>query len=91
MGTNIDDLTKQALALPGETRAHLADILVESLEAADLGHIERLWLSEAKRRRDEVRSGISETIQGDDAMRQVAAPFGMTHHHQLRDLNESFC
>ena len=71
MGTNIDDLTKQALALPGETRAQLADILVESLEAADLGHIERLWLSEAKRRRDEVRSGISETIQGDDAMRQV--------------------
>ncbi|PYS69968.1 MAG: hypothetical protein DMF69_15180 [Acidobacteria bacterium] len=71
MATNIDDLTKQALALPGETRAQLADILVESLEAADLGHIQRLWLSEAKRRRDEVRSGTTDTVAGEDAIRQI--------------------
>jgi hypothetical protein len=71
MATNIDDLARQALDLPGESRARLADILVESLEAADLGHIEQLWLSEAKRRRDEVRSGTAETVAGEDAFRQV--------------------
>jgi hypothetical protein len=57
--------------LPAESRAQLADLLVESLDADDLGHIDRLWVAEAKHRRDEVRSGRVEAIPGDEALRKV--------------------
>ena len=57
--------------LPGESRARLADLLVESLDTEALTEIDRLWLSEAKRRRDEVRSGKVKTIPGDEALRSV--------------------
>jgi len=59
------------MSLPGESRARLADLLVESLDAETLTKIDRLWLSEAKRRRDEVRSGDVKTIPGDEALRSV--------------------
>ena len=71
MSTTIEQLVEQAMTLTGESRARLADLLVESLEANDLTQIDRLWLSEAKRRRDEVRCGKVETIAGEDALRSV--------------------
>ena len=71
MATSVEQLAEQAMALPGESRARLADLLVESLDAGALTDIDRLWLSEAKRRRDEVRSGKVETIPGDEALRRV--------------------
>jgi putative addiction module component (TIGR02574 family) len=71
MATNVDRLAEQAMKLPGESRARLADLLVESLDAEELGQIDRLWLAEAKRRRDEVRSGEVKTIPGDEVRRRV--------------------
>ena len=71
MSTTVEQLAEQAMNLPGESRARLADILVESLDTEALTEIDRLWLSEAKRRRDEVRSGKVETIPGDEALRSV--------------------
>ena len=57
MSTTIEQLAEQAMSLPVESRARLADLLVESLDTDELGRIEQLWIAEAKRRRDEVRSG----------------------------------
>ena len=51
--------------------AWLADLLVGSLDGAELGRIEDLWLNEAKQRRDEVRAGTVKTIPGDQALKQV--------------------
>jgi hypothetical protein len=59
------------MTLPGESRARLADLLVESLDADALTEIDKFWLSEAKRRRDEVRTGKVKTIPGDEALRSV--------------------
>ena len=59
------------MGLPGESRAELADRLVASLDAEELGRIDRLWLVEAKRRRDEVRAGEVKTIPGDLARQRV--------------------
>lgn len=67
----VEQLAEEAMTLPSESRARLADLLVESLEGDDLGHVEQLWLTEAKRRRDEVREGKVETIAGEKALRQV--------------------
>jgi putative addiction module component (TIGR02574 family) len=71
MAMTLEQLAKQAMTLPAESRARLADILVDSLDAEELGTIDRLWIAEAKRRRDEVRTGRVETIPGDEALRQV--------------------
>jgi len=71
MSTTIEQLAEQAMNLPGESRARLADLLVESLDAEALTDIDRLWLSEAKRRRDEVRAGNIKTIPGEKALRSV--------------------
>jgi len=71
MGTTEAQLAEQAMNLPSESRARLADLLVESLDANELGHIDRLWVAEAKRRRDEVRNGGVETVPGEEALRKV--------------------
>jgi hypothetical protein len=66
-----EELAQKAMELTTEGRAELADLLVESLGTAQLGKIDRDWLAEAKRRRDEVRSGRATTIQASEALRQV--------------------
>jgi hypothetical protein len=71
MSTTIEQLAEQAMSLPVESRARLADLLVESLDTDELGRIEQLWIAEAKRRRDEVRDGQVKTIPGPDALRKV--------------------
>jgi hypothetical protein len=71
MSTSIEQLAEQAMSLPVEARARLADLLVESLDTDELGRIEQLWITEAKRRRDEVRSGKVKTIPGPEALRRV--------------------
>ena len=71
MSTIVEQLAEQAMNLPGESRARLADLLVESLDADTLTEIDQLWLSEAKRRRDEVRAGKVQTIPGDQALQRV--------------------
>ena len=72
----IDEIEKEALALPGEARAKLADRLVESLEAPELGRIDKLWAAEAKRRRDEVRQGKVKTIPGPEGLDRVRRSLG---------------
>jgi hypothetical protein len=71
MATSVERLAEQALKLPSESRARLADLLVESLDADELGRIDRLWVAEAKRRRDDVRAGRVKTVPGPAARRKV--------------------
>lgn len=71
MNSTIEQLAQEAMNLPPESRAKLADLLVESLDSNELGRIEQLWLDEAKRRRDEVRSGKVKAIPGPDGLRRV--------------------
>jgi hypothetical protein len=71
LAATVEQLAEQALSLPGESRARLADLLVESLEGAEFGPLEERWLNEAKRQRDEIRSGAVKTISGEDALQDV--------------------
>jgi len=41
MSTTVEQLAQEAMKLPGESRARLADLLVESLESGDLTDIDR--------------------------------------------------
>ena len=68
MTMSVDELATKAMSLSGEARALLAEKLVESL---DQELVRDIWLAEAKRRRDEVRSGQVKPIPGIDAMESV--------------------
>ena len=67
----VEQIAEEALGLPSEARALLADRLVESLDPAEDGQIRKLWAAAALRRRDEVRSGRVKTIPGDEAVARV--------------------
>jgi len=71
MRLTVEQITEEALSLPSDARALLADRLVESLDPAEDEDIRQLWINEACRRRDEVRNGRVHTIPGDVALAQV--------------------
>jgi Putative addiction module component len=71
MSATIEQLAEQARKLPVESRAKLADLLVESFDADELNQIGQAWLAEARRRRDELRDGKSKTLNGPEALRKV--------------------
>lgn len=64
------------MKLPTEARARLADLLVESLDARAIEQIEQLWVTEAVRRRDEVRSGQTQPISADEAQQRISRILG---------------
>lgn len=69
MAATFEELAEQAMTLPPEARARLADLLVESLDQDGLGSHDELWLAEAQRRLDDIRSGRVHTIPGEEALR----------------------
>lgn len=71
MHMTVEQIADEALALPSEARALLADRLVESLDPAEDGCIRQLWMREARRRVDEVRRGEVKPIPDDEAFAQV--------------------
>lgn len=64
----MEQLVEEAMKLPVESRAILADQLVESLDLGAPDDLQRLWLAEALRRRDEVRSGQIKSIPGEEVL-----------------------
>ena len=68
---SIELLTKELLSLPSISRAMLAEKLIESLEFDTDPTIQATWTAEAKKRRNAVRDGSVQTIEGEDALSQV--------------------
>jgi putative addiction module component (TIGR02574 family) len=68
MTTKLKSLAKTAVLLPPEDRTYLAEQLLASLEEADL---EQQWVTEATRRRDEVRSGRVKPIPAEEVYRRI--------------------
>ena len=75
MTLTVEQIAREALALPAEARALLADRLVESLDPVEDDEIQKLWATEARRRRGEVPEGRINTIPGDEALSYVRRLF----------------
>jgi len=71
MHMTVEEIAEAALQLPGEARALLADRLVESLDPAEEEDLRALWVAEAQRRLEEVRSGRVRTIPAAEALARV--------------------
>ncbi|MDZ4202037.1 MAG: addiction module protein [Gallionella sp.] len=76
MQITVEQIAEEALALPRDARALLADRLVESLDPAEDGYIRQLWLKVARRRADDVRNGSVTTIPGEIVFAQVRSAIG---------------
>jgi len=68
---SIKQLTEELLALPNASRALLAEKLVESLEFDTDPIVQASWVTEAKKRRDQIRNGSVQSIPGEEALSQV--------------------
>lgn len=73
MRTKVKSLAQSVVLLPPEDRAYLAEQLLASLDEADL---EQQWSAEAKRRRDEVRSGRVKPMASDEVYRRIDGLLG---------------
>jgi len=71
METVISKLTDQALSLPAIDRVHLADRLLESLNAPSSEKINKLWAEEAERRIDELDSGKVQALPGEKVFADI--------------------
>jgi Putative addiction module component len=68
---SIEQLTEEILSLPSASRVFLAEKIIESLEFDTDPAIQAAWTTEAKMRRDEIRSNSVQPIPGDEALAQV--------------------
>ena len=68
MKANVKALAGTVAMLPAEDRTYLAEQLLASLEEEDL---EKQWIAEANRRRDEVRSGRVKPIPAVEVYRRI--------------------
>jgi len=64
------ELIEEALSLPVEERALIADSLLRSLNMPDTS-IDAQWLEEARRRLQELRSGKVKPVPGDEVFAKV--------------------
>jgi len=72
----VDEIFNEALTLPNASRVLLVEKLVESLaldeETTHIDEeIQELWIEEAKKRIDEIRSSSVKAIPGEEALAQV--------------------
>ena len=72
---NSSAIEQSVLGLPEPERAHLVHVLLESLDAPSSTDIQNIWLSEARRRADEIDSGKVSMVNGEQLEREVQALF----------------
>ena len=71
MITPAHDLAAEVLDLPAEERARILELLIASFEPKSTA--QKAWMNLALRRREEVRSGKTSMIPGDEALARVRA------------------
>ncbi|MEI6259388.1 MAG: addiction module protein [Deltaproteobacteria bacterium] len=68
MAKKLDHIYEEAMSLPDETKAVLADRIVEYLVTHINPDLENFQLDIVKRRRDEIRQKKVEPVNGPDAL-----------------------
>jgi putative addiction module component (TIGR02574 family) len=72
---NSPSIEQSVLSLPKPERAHLVHLLLDSLDAPSETEIQDIWLSEARRRADDIDSGKVSLVSGEQLEREVQALF----------------
>jgi len=72
---NSTTIEQSVLGLPRSERAHLVHLLLDSLDAPSETEIQAIWLSEARRRANDIDTGKVSLMSGEELERQVQALF----------------
>ena len=70
---NTETLSREALALPMQARAALAEQLLSSLDSLSEAEIAQLWLHEAERRAKDIDQGRAKRVSAHDVTAQALA------------------
>ncbi|MBI5767990.1 MAG: addiction module protein [Verrucomicrobia bacterium] len=73
MALTVEKVASDALGLPSAGRVELVEKLLASLAGHSDPAVERTHLDEVRRRRESVRTGQSQLIEGDEALRRARA------------------
>ena len=68
---DLDALRREALSLPAEKRAELAEALLSSLDSLSQEELDQLWFQEAARRAGEIDRGEARRIPAEEVRRQA--------------------
>lgn len=68
---SISELTSEVLALPVESRAFLAEKLLETLDSEADFSVSDAWRAEALKRCQEIDSGAVQTIPAEEVFREI--------------------
>ena len=68
-------IEQSVLGLPKPERAHLVHLLLDSLDAPSEPDIQAIWVSEARRRADDIDAGKVKLVSGEELEAQVQALF----------------
>jgi hypothetical protein len=71
MSQKIEEIVKSALSLPVNTRAYLAEVLLESLDLEEDWAVSDVWMNEIMRRCLEIDEGKVELISGRQGLEQL--------------------
>ena len=71
MQSDEQEVEAAALRLDQTSRGRLARRLLESLDELDPKQLEALWVDEAHRRSEELRSGSEVAVSGEDALSEI--------------------
>ena len=75
MSANFEDILNAALSLPPDSRAILADHLLESLDSEAQKRIDSMWAEEAERRDREIEDGVVTPIPGEEVLSRLRARY----------------
>ena len=70
---NTETLSREALSLPAQARAALAEQLLSSLDSLSEAEIAQLWLHEAARRAEDIDRGTAKRVSSDEVNAQAKA------------------
>jgi putative addiction module component (TIGR02574 family) len=71
MSRSLTDLADEAMALPTESRAYLAEKLLETLDFEEDFQVSDAWKSEVRKRCRELDSGVVKSIPAEIVFREI--------------------
>ncbi|MEM7155632.1 MAG: addiction module protein [Myxococcota bacterium] len=73
-----EKILRGALALPGNERRRIAELLFDSISEDSVDELESAWVAEAVRRADELERGEAEALDGESVLNDLKARFQST-------------
>ena len=76
MDATVEKIVSQALSLPAQARAFVAEKLIESLDTEPDGEISPAWADEIRKRRRQIDEGLVELRDAEDVFDKAHSRLG---------------